>query len=379
MRVRAHARRREFLEDLATLVAAESPTADAEACAKAASTLREALATRGARLEEPPPSGRSPHLIARIPSREGTSTLLLAHYDTVWPVGTLATRPFRVSEDLAFGPGVLDMKGGICAALSALEVLREEGLGPAGPTTILATSDEETGSSTSRALIESEAATHDRVLVLEPGAGDFDARTARKGVGRFGAHFHGVPAHAGNEPHLGASALNELARFILWAGTLADEDSGTTITVGRAGGGTAVNVVPAEAWAELDLRVWSTAESDRVSRALAEYSPVDPRVRVTVSGELNRPPLEFGPENRRLHGWARRLAALLGRSLGEQAVGGGSDGSFTSALGRPTLDGMGACGEGPHRDDEHVRIHDTLDRVALLALLLVVPPPDEGS
>jgi len=361
-----------FLDLLGRFVAVESPTHDKAAADRMADLLEATLRADGWAVAREPRAEVGDVLSATLPGGGGAATLLLAHYDTVWPLGTLADMPWRVdvAADRAYGPGAVDMKAGIASVVLAVRLLPRAGLAAAGPVTLLLTSDEETGSDASRDLIEAEARRHDRVLVVEPARDDGALKVGRKGVAGYGVDLRGVPAHAGNHPDDGASALVELAHLVLFVRTLDDPRTGTTVhpTVARAGG--AVNVITESARLDIDARVLLTAEADRIDGALRAWSPRDPRVRATVSGGLNRPPMEPTEANLALFEGARRIAAAWGPALGSAIVGGGSDGNFTSALGVPTLDGLGACGGGAHARDEHVRIGDTLERTALLAALL---------
>jgi glutamate carboxypeptidase len=369
----ARARRAEFLDLLERFVAVESPTRDKSACDRMADLLEATLTTDGWSVARDPRDAVGDVLCATLPGDgDGRGTLVLAHYDTVWPVGTLASMPYRVDVDAdrAYGPGTLDMKAGIAATLLAARLLRAAGRPPRGRTTLLITSDEETGSAHSRARIEAEARAHDRVLVVEAARDDGALKVGRKGVGDYHLTFHGIPAHAGNYPDDGASALVELAHAALFVRSLDDREAATTAhpTVARAGSTT--NVIAEHASLDVDVRVLRLDEAERVDAALRAWEPRDARVRVEVAGGLNRPPMEPTPANLALFERARTTAATWGLALEGAVVGGGSDGNFTSALGVPTLDGVGGCGQGAHARNEHVRIGDTLERVALLAALL---------
>lgn len=374
----AFARRAEFLSLLERFVRCESPTHEATAAQRMADLLAATLAGDGWRVTREPRPGVGDLVTARWPATgDGPGTLVLAHYDTVWPLGTLTEMPWRLDEadDRAYGPGALDMKAGIVQTLLAVRLLGEAGIVPPGPVTLLLTSDEETGSAASRADIEREAVAHARVLVPEAARDDGALKVGRKGVGDLHVHFHGVPAHAGNHPDDGASALLELAHVALFARTLEDRAAATTVNPTVARAGTAVNVIAASARLDVDLRVLRLDEAARVEGALRAWQPRDPRVTVSVEGGLNRPPMEPTPGNLALFETARAIAAGWGRELASAVVGGGSDGNFTSALGVPTLDGVGACGAGAHARDEHVRVRDSLERTALLAALLAQPGP----
>lgn len=299
--------------------------------------------------------------------------LLLTHADTVWPHGTLRDMPFRVVGERVYGPGTYDMKGGIVGAFHALRALK----GPAGKhpwprggIRVLLTPDEETGSASSRGAIEAAARSARAVLVVEPPVADSHAlKVGRKGVGDFTLRFQGVASHAGNKPEEGASAVTEAARAVLAVQALARPELGTTVSVGRIAGGGAVNVIPAECVLEVDVRVSTLAESGRVTGAIRALQPADPRVRLTVTGGLNRPPFERGPQTELLFAQAQAIARELGFELTGEVVGGGSDGNFTAPL-APTLDGLGAPGDGAHAAHEHVRLDRWPDHVRLLTRLL---------
>jgi glutamate carboxypeptidase len=365
-----------YLSTLQALVGLESPTRDKVLCDKLADHLASVLTGDGWEVERERRAEAGDVLVARFGPVAGPATLLLCHYDTVWPAGTLGSMPFRREGDRVHGPGVLDMKAGIATAVHAVRLLRRASARPRGPLTLLVTSDEETGSHHSRERIERLAEGHQRVLVLEPGRDDGALKVGRKGVGQVRVKLAGRSAHAGNNPEDGASALRELAHLLLYAEDLGDGDAGTTVNLTVARGGTTGNVIAEEASAEIDLRVLRAIEADRVLGALAAYEPRDARVTVQVVGSLNRPPLERTERNTVLWEEARRLGVSLGLQLEGAVVGGGSDGSFTSAMGIATLDGLGAVGAGPHARHEHIRVRPTLERVALVAALIAVDGTD---
>lgn len=364
-----------YLDLLSRLVELESPTGDLTALVRLAAELEQLLTASGWQVtRHAGGDSAGDHLEATVSGGSGPSTLLLCHYDTVWPTGTLSSMPVRREDGKLYGPGVLDMKAGIAAALHAVDLIRDQGVALAGDVTLLLTSDEETGSLSSRELIEKLARRHDRVLVLEPARDDGALKTGRKGVGDYTITFSGVSSHAGNSPELGASALRELAHFLLFAESLDEDTKGTTVNVTTASGGSARNVIAERAVAGIDFRTLKLSEAERVDEALRSYRPRDARVSVQVDGGLNRPPLEPGEANMKLFGLAREAAGRLGWELESAVVGGGSDGNFTSALGIPTLDGLGAVGAGPHARHEHINIEQTLSRVELLAQLLTARP-----
>jgi glutamate carboxypeptidase len=295
--------------------------------------------------------------------------LLLGHLDTVWPMGTLARMPWRVSDGWAYGPGVLDMKAGVVMALAAMRLVRK--VDDERPVVLLLSGDEETGSLHSRELIEEVATKCRAVFVLEPAQGPQGAyKTARKGVGQFRLEIRGVPSHSGVDFGAGHSAVRELAWQIEQISALTDLDRGTTLNVGVVGGGTQSNVVAAEAWADIDLRVTTAADAEAAGRRMQALQTRDPQCTLRLSGGLNRPPMERTEGTAELFAQAKALAAQLGFALEEAATGGGSDGNFTSALGVPTLDGMGAIGVGAHAENESIRIDSLPSRTALLASMI---------
>lgn len=363
-------RERDWTVDVARgLAEHESPSTDRaalEACAGAvAARCREA----GAAVRREP--GReADHVLAEWPGR-GRPVLLLGHFDTVWPVGQLARMPVRIAEGRLFGPGVLDMKAGLAVALTAMKVL--DAAVPAAsrpPVRLLATSDEEVGSRSSRALIERLALDSAAVLVFEPGIPGGALKTARKGVGEFELVVHGVSAHAGADPGAGASAVHELARQIQAIEALADPSLGRSVNVGVIEGGTRSNVVAERARAVVDVRVSRAADAAVIEAALAGLRPSRDRIRLEVTGAVNRPPMERTAGVARLFHLAREVAAGWGEDLCEGETGGASDGNFTAALGVPTLDGLGGVGDGPHALHEHAIIEFLPRRAALAAGIL---------
>src|SRR5579875_3479471 len=264
-------------------------------------------------------------------------TLLLGHYDTVWPAGTLARMPFHIDGNRAYGPGSFDMKAGIVQGFWALRALRETNNDP--PVVFLLTSDEETGSHGSRSLIEREAAAAERVFVLEP-SHQGALKTARKGVGQYRITITGRASHAGLAPQDGISAIDELAHLILRLHALSDAGTGSTVNVGVVSGGTRSNVVAAEATADVDVRFFTQSDADRLPEAIESLPPTNQGITLRIAGGINRPPLERTAASGALFEQARAAAARLGFDLAEVAVGGASDGNFCSALGVPVLDGL---------------------------------------
>lgn len=307
------------------------------------------------------PRGRA----ARAPAKP---ILLLGHLDTVWPVGTLASMPCRLREGRLWGPGALDMKAGVAMAATAIEMLLE-----AGPLrreiVVLLTSEEEIGSPVSRPITEALARGCEAVYVLEPAQG-LACKTARKGTGDWRIEVKGVAAHAGVDFDKGANALRELARAIETVSGWTDLRRGLTVSVGVAAGGSKSNVVPAAAWAEVDVRIPRRIDGERIARKFAALRPMDARCSLIAAGGINRPPMERSRGGVRLFRKAQAVARELGFALDEAASGGGSDGNFTAALGIPTLDGMGAVGEGAHARHESVFVEHLAVRTALVAGLL---------
>ncbi len=346
--------------DLATLVSAESPSGVPEALAR----CRAEVAALGERLLGAAPAEHGEHLRW---GPEHPRVLVLGHYDTVWPVGTLARRPFTVDGHRATGPGCFDMKAGLVQAFHALSLVeRSGGLEGVG---LLVTSDEETGSATSRALIEETARGATAVLVAEPSAGGA-LKTSRKGLARYEMRIAGRAAHTGLDPEKGVNAAVELAHQILAIVALAAPERGTTVTPSVVAAGTTVITGPDAARVAVDVRAFRRAELERVHHWLLHRRPVLPGARLEVDVGPRRGPLQrsasFGLFQR-----AVTLAVELGLPpLREAAVGGGSDGNLTAALGVPTLDGLGAVGGGAHSEDEWVDLRAMAERAALLAALV---------
>jgi glutamate carboxypeptidase len=293
--------------------------------------------------------------------------LLLGHLDTVWPLGTLARMPWSASRGKFAGPGVLDMKAGVVMALAAMRVLAQTG--ERRPVTLLLNSEEEVGSPVSRPITERLALASSAVLVLEP-AQALACKTTRKGVGAYRLAVRGVAAHSGLDFERGHSAVLELGRLLEKIAAFTDPRIGRTVNPGVIGGGTRSNVVAEHAWAEVDVRIARASDAARVEKLFRGLRCEDRACTLTVTGGINRPPMERKPGTVALYRQASRLAVKLGFHLPEAAVGGGSDGNFTSALGIPTLDGLGAVGDGAHAAHEHVIAAHLVPRTALLAALI---------
>jgi glutamate carboxypeptidase len=343
---------KDMLEALRILVEAESYSADPEgieACGRAIDGLCRDLLGR-------PTEPAGAHRLWRHPGDQ--PVLLLCHFDTVWPPGTLAEFPFRVEDGVAHGPGTFDMKAGIVQCLWALRSVA------GAPVTALFTADEEIGSPSSRPLIEEHARDARAALVLEPASGS-SVKVARKGVAQWRLEVKGRAAHAGLEPQKGVNAAVELAHQIRRLEDLARPGDGTTLTVTTMAAGSAANVVPESAWCTLDARMWSVEEAERLDRELTALQPELPGAVLEVTGGLGRAPLE-----RRVTETLYRRLVELGFPVGAAEVGGASDGNFTGAVGTPTLDGLGAVGGGAHARNEHVIVAEMPRRAEMVARLV---------
>jgi glutamate carboxypeptidase len=360
-----------LLDTIRALATLESPTHRKDAVDACGRELERRLQAIGARVTRIPQQGVGDHLRAEL-GTGSSQILMLGHFDTVWDIGQIRTMPVKEIDGRLHGPGVFDMKAGIALGMLAARALATpQALSPTPYRLVMLwTTDEETGSDTSRALLEEEARRSQAVLVLEPSLPGGALKTGRKGCGDFELVIRGVSAHAGIDPSKGASAIRELARQILKIEQLQDPSRGVTLNVGVVRGGTRANVVADEARALIDVRVRSMADAQRVHAALAELRPEIPGTSLELHGGINRPPLERTDGVLRLYHTACEVAAELGRELREGTTGGGSDGNFTAALGVATLDGLGAVGDGAHALHEHVVIGDLPWRAALLAGLV---------
>jgi glutamate carboxypeptidase len=354
---------------LRELVEQESPSEDRQAVNAAMSLVERVARQNGARPKRHKQREFGDILELHFgPSRSPRKpVLLLGHLDTVWSIGTLAQMPWRVADDRYWGPGVLDMKSGVVMALAALNALKENNL--ARPATLLLNSDEEVGSPVSRLITERLALESAAVFVLEP-AQELAYKTARKGVGLYTAQVTGVGAHSGVDFERGHSAVLELAKQIQAISNFTNLARKLTVNCGVVAGGTRSNVVAANAYAEVDVRIAKASDAAYVEKLFRSLNVSDPRCKLTITGGFNRPPMERKAGTIALFKKARSLAAELGFTLEEAATGGGSDGNFTAALGVPTLDGMGAVGDGAHAAHESVLIEHLIPRTALLAAMI---------
>lgn len=354
---------------LRDMVEMESPSDDRQALYRLAQYMADRFAQIGAAVEFVQ-TDAGDHLRASWGGGD-EQVLVLCHLDTVWPVGELARRPFRVEGGRAYGPGVYDMKGGIVQAFFALKAIIGLNIRPDRKIVFLSTTDEESGSRSSRALIEQEALRSRFVFVPEPASGPACAvKLTRKGWGIYHLTVTGRSAHAGSDHKKGISAVTELAHQILKLQALTNYSAGTTVNVGAIAGGTVVNVVPDKAEARIDLRAASLDELQRTQKAILGLAPVTQGAVLEVTGQINRPPLEATEGNLKLYRRAKQIAADLGIELPGAHSGGVSDGNFTSSVGAATLDGIGAVGDGAHAVHEYIELKAMAPRAALLARLL---------
>jgi Acetylornithine deacetylase/Succinyl-diaminopimelate desuccinylase and related deacylases len=357
------------------LVEIESPSDVKQAVDRLGAVLASRFGELGGRLRIHSAEKFGNHLQVDFKPRGAVNrkpVLLLGHMDTVYRVGAISRMPCRVAKGRVWGPGVLDMKSGIALAFHVIEAILTWGGGkPARPLTLLLVSDEEVGSTSSRTITENLALQSSAVLVLEPAQGFNGAvKTARKGVGDYTLQVTGKSAHSGLDFEKGQSAVVELAKQICAISELFDIKRGITLNVGKVSGGTRVNVVPGEASAAIDLRVRTVKDAAVMDRRLKALKPVNRQCKLSISGGINRPPMERTPGVGALYKKAQEVAKELGWELGEASVGGGSDGNFTTALGIPTLDGLGGVGEGAHSEHESLLISELPRRAALLAGLI---------
>jgi glutamate carboxypeptidase len=357
------------------LVAIESPSDDKRAVDRCVDAVVEMATELGGRVRRHRQRAFGDVLELRFggsgkAERKLAPVMLLGHLDTVWPLGTLRSMPFRVAKGRAWGPGVLDMKAGVAMGLTALSILREQEA-RRRPVIFLLNSDEEVGSAVSRGITEKLALECTAVFVLEPAQGLKGAyKTARKGVGGYRVRVTGVAAHAGVDFERGHSAIAELAWQLEKVRGFTELDRGLTVNAGVIRGGTRTNVIAAEAEAEIDVRIARAKDAARIEKKFRSLRVRDRGCVLQVEGGMNRPPMERSRATVALFRRAATLAAQMGFELGEASTGGGSDGNFTAALGVPTLDGMGAVGEGAHASHESVLLESLIPRMALLAEMI---------
>jgi len=362
---------------LKRLVETESPTHDKSAVDNVGKIIVEEIKSLGGEITIIQNETSGNHIVARFGhhlSKEKTNInkefLMLCHMDTVFPLGTLSKMPFLEKDGKILGPGVADMKAGAVVCLTALRTLLDNNLMPSVPITVLFTSDEETGSLTSRKWIEELAKNAQLVLVLEPGMPDGSIKTWRKGVGDFHIIVHGQAAHAGGNHENGKNAIEEIARQVLAIQGLTDYSRGTTLNVGVIQGGTVVNVVPDTASIDVDLRVMQPGEAERIIDAINNLKPVMEGCSIEITGDLNRPPMPYDDLMQTTFEHAREIAARNEITLTAAGTGGASDANFVAPLGIPVLDGLGAIGGDYHSEKEYIIKESLVSRTRLLATLL---------
>jgi len=370
-------RRDKIISTIRELVEIESPSDNKAAVDRLAEAVAQKFSQLGGDVQIHQAKDFGNHLQVDFPGNPAAKPLmLLGHYDTVYPLGTLATMPCRVVGDKLTGPGVLDMKSGIALMLHALAALQDwhkedcHG-GLPRPVTVLLVADEEVGSDSSRAITESLAKKAAAVLVLEPSYGPQGAvKTARKGVGEYLVKATGKAAHAGLDFQKGVNAILELARQIEKISSFTELKNGLTVNVGVVSGGSRTNVVPAEAAVQVDVRFARAKDAAGIDKKMHSLHPFNRKCKIEITGGINRPPMERTAAVAALYAQAATIARDLGWKLGEAAVGGGSDGNLTAGLGIPTLDGLGAVGDGAHASHEHILISELPRRAALIAGLI---------
>ena len=357
------------------LVEAESPSAHPETHDDVRRILRLALASVGYESREAGAPGAPRHVYARPAERMrgSPSQLVLGHFDTVWPVGTLEERPFRIDGNVIHGPGSFDMKAGLAQLVVALRAIRDLQLETPVIPVIFVNADEEIGSRSSTRYISLLAQHAERAFVLEPALGERgDIKTARKGIGRFTVTVYGRAAHAGLDPEAGASAILELSHVIQKLFALNDVERGITVNVGTVDGGVQPNVIAPHSKAVVDVRVPTIAAGNEIEYIIHSIKPTNPDVRLHIEGRIGRPSMESTPRNEKLWEQVRSTGSELGIELHAARAGGGSDGNTTSQF-TATVDGLGAVGAGAHAIHEHLLVDKTLERAALLAMLLTSP------
>lgn len=364
--------RDQIVDTIRRLVEIESPSDNKQAVDRCSAFAAEEFAALGGRAQFHRVTDFGNHLQVDFAGEtQQKPVLLLGHYDTVYPMGTLTSMPCRVGNGRLWGPGVLDMKSGIALMIHAIQALQSWHGQLPRPVTVLLVSDEEVGSNSSRHLTETLAQQSSAVLVLEPSYGPKGAvKTARKGVGEYSLKVTGVAAHSGLDFEKGQSAILELARQIQAISKMVDLKRGLTLNVGTVGGGTRINVVAAEATASLDVRVARMKDAAGIDKQLRSLKPFNRKCKLEITGGVNRPAMERTAGVAALYQKAVQIARDLGWKLSEAAVGGGSDGNFTAGLGIPTLDGLGGVGDGAHAVHEFINIAELPRRAALLAGLI---------
>jgi glutamate carboxypeptidase len=358
----------QMLSALQRLVECESPSSDKAAVDRCGALLKQEFERSGARVSMNAQPKFGDHLLAEFAGEHGKPVMLLGHFDTVWDLGTLKTMPWRVDKGRAFGPGAYDMKTGIVQMLFAIAALREANGGTLPrPVRVWLVTDEEVGSDSSRAMTEKLAKESAAVFVCEPSQGPTGAlKTARKGVGEYTVKVQGIASHSGVDFEKGQSAIVELARQITRISSFTELKRGITVNPGVICGGTRTNVIAAEAAVDVDVRIAKMKDAALVDKKFGALKPFNKKCKLEVTGGVNRPPMERTPGVAALYKQAQQVAKELGFKIEEKSTGGGSDGNFTAGLGIPTLDGMGAVGEGAHAVNESIVISELPRRTALL-------------
>jgi glutamate carboxypeptidase len=362
----------QMLRELRELVELESPSTDKSATDKLGVRLRAMFEALGGRVTVHPQARYGDHLQVEFAGGPGRPAMLLGHFDTVYELGTLASMPFQLEKGRAYGPGVYDMKAGIVMMMHAIRALREANDGALPrPVRIWLVTDEEVGSESSRETTERLARQSDAVFVLEPSQGSKGAlKTARKGVGSYTVTVRGVASHSGVDFEKGQSAIVELAHQIMQIAGFTELKRGITVNPGVVRGGTRTNVIAAEATVEVDVRVSRMQDAARLEKRFRKLRTKNKKCKLEISGGVNRPPMERTKAVAGLYFQASDIAKQLGFKVEEKSTGGGSDGNFTAAAGVPTLDGLGAVGEGAHASHESISVGELPRRAALLAGLL---------
>jgi glutamate carboxypeptidase len=362
----------QMVETLTNLVEYETPTLDKSLADRLGTFIEGQFRSLGASITRYPQEKVGDFLLAKWNAdAPGKPIMFLIHIDTVWPVGTLAERPIRIDEEgKLFGPGAIDMKGGITVALWALRGLVERGEFPNRPIWVLMTSDEEVGSIYSEPVIRQVAAHAGLVLVMEPATKEEALKTWRKGVGNFTVTVEGRPSHAGNAPEQGINAVIELAQQALRLNTLNDLKNGTSVSVTVFHGGSATNVIPAKASAEVDVRTLTSRAWAEIQEQISSLTPFIPGAKITVTPGHSRGPMEHNDQMKRSFAQCKAIGERYGLTVREDGSGGGSDGNFTAHMGIPTLDGLGPQGDGLHALHEHVVLASLPRRATLLAAML---------
>jgi len=364
-----------LIDLLQHMVDTDSPSAQPDSHRLIRSVLSDELQQVGFRVTTLSCNNSHHHIYARPKERQKDKPiqLLIGHYDTVWPLGTANHRPFTVDENIARGPGVFDMKGGLVQIIFALKTINELGLELPLVPVVFMNSDEEIGSRTSTRYVRALSQRSKRAFVMEPAMGEEGAlKTERKGIGKFTITVHGKAAHAGLDPEAGASAILELSHVIQTLFGLNDAEKGISVNVGTIDGGLQPNVIAAHSQAVVDVRVPTVADGDRIEKIIHDLEPVTPGVRLTIEGGIGRPSMELTPRNNALWLQARELGKDIGIDLQCVRAGGGSDGNTTSQY-TATLDGLGPVGHGAHAEHEFLYLDRTLERTALLTLLMLSP------